>query len=766
MTKKIAPYFIILLAVCIFFWKIIFQGMVAMPGDLLSGAYYPWLEYKYGYQVGVPVKNGLISDVFSQYYVWKGLITESYSNLTVPLWNPYSYSGYPLLANFHSGALYIFNLLFVPFKLSTGWNLYIISEILGSAIAMYILLRTFKYSFSPSLLGSLAYAFSGYSVVWMQFGTVGQSLIWLPLLLAVVEKYFQTKNYRWLFLTSPILFLLTTAGHFQIMTYGYVLYVAYFLFKFITAPDRKIKDLIIFSISIILGVGMATIQLLPTIELSSLSVRFNEHYIEALNYGLIPVKNLITLFAPDFFGNPTTGNYWGVWNYNETAMYVGILPLMALVWSIFSFSKLEKRVKFFLTTGIIALLLSLDTPVGKIIYTLKVPGLSTSAAGRVIAVFSLSTSVLLATFVQKIRTDGLRKILLRISPLLMLICFTLLFTILLKYTNLLNNLEFLLKEKENVNIIFRNLILPSFLIGGFLLVIIMRKNRFYYTFFILMLVFDLFRFGWKYTPFVPEKLIFPNTEVTDFLEKQSGIFRIEKIFGEIMPPNTWTYYHLMSPSGYDPMALEMYTKRFYKDFVGVEDASSRYAEIRNYNSKALGDYNVKYLLAIKRDEKGVIPGNNIDYRIDSNLWKRVFETSAVAVLQNSEYKERAYLESKGGQNMPDSVTIDTYLPEKVAISYEASVPSNLILLDTWYPGWKVTVNGKEEVIEKYHEIFRMVHVPGGSGEVIFEYSPKSFRYGFYIFIASAVIWGLLFKSTVFLNPKPVQVKSKNGKKSI
>ena len=76
------------------------------------------------------------------------------------------------------------------------------------------------------------------------------------------------------------------------------------------------------------------------------------------------------------------------------------------------------------------------------------------------------------------------------------------------------------------------------------------------------------------------------------------------------------------------------------------------------------------------------------------------------------------------------------------------------------------VTPPEEVIEKYHEIFRMVHVPGGSGEVIFEYSPKSFRYGFYIFIASAVIWGLLFKSTVFLNPKPVQVKSKNGKKSI
>jgi len=715
-----------------------------MPGDLLTGAYYPWLEYKYGYQVGVPVKNGLISDVFSQFYIWKKLIAESYSSRSLPLWNPYSYSGYPLLANFHSGALYIFNLLFIPFKFNTGWNLFVISGILGSALSMFLLLKTFKYGSFPSLIGSLAYAFSGYSIVWMQFATAGHSLIWIPLLLLAVEKYFQHKNTRWLLLTSPLLFLLTTAGHFQITIYGYVLCTAYFLFRFFTTPNRKIRDLVFFVTSIVLGTGMAAIQLLPTLELSSLSVRFNEHYIDGLNYGLIPVKNLITLFAPDFYGNPVTGNYWGFWNYHETTIYVGIFTLIALVWSIFSLGKLNKKEKFFLAAGIVALLLSLDTPIGKIIYILKIPGLSTSAAGRVIAVFSLSTSILLAAFMQKIRTQSLKSILFKISPLLAVFAFTALVTLVLKYKDPANTL---------INIIFRNMVLPSFLTFTSVLLLIFKKSRFFYILFILVLIFDLFRFGWKYTPFVPEKLVFPNTEVTDFLENQKGIFRIEKVFGEIMPPNTWTYYHLMSPSGYDPMALSTYTRHFYKDFVGIENASSRYAEIRLYDSKKLGDYNIKYLLAIKRDEKGVIPGNNIDYRIDPDQWKRVFETKTVAVLQNSNYKERSYLESEGNQKNPGSVTIESYLPEKVLINYETTTPSNLILLDTWYPGWKATVNGREESIEKYNEIFRMVRVPSGSGKVIFEYQPESFRYGLYIFLASIIIWGVLFKSSVLSHPK-------------
>lgn len=733
MLKKYYPYLIILFITAVFFWKLIFQNAVAMPGDLMVGAYYPWLEYKYGYAVGVPVKNGLISDVFSQFYIWKKLIAESYSRGDLPLWNPYSYSGYPLLANFHSGSLYILNILFIPFEFSTGWNLFVISGILGSSISMFLLLKELKYKNWSSIIGAVAYSFSGYSIVWMQFATAGHSMIWVPLLILFIEKYFNTKKIPWLFCLSPVLFLLVTAGHFQIMVYGFFISAIFFLFKFINSKNKDIVSLLTILISYILGIGISAIQILPTLELSSYSVRFQEQYIEGINFGLLPIKNIVTLFAPDFFGNPATGNYWGFWNYHETMIYLGIPSLFALVWSISNFLKLNKNEKFFLITAIVSLLFALDTPIGKLIYQLNIPGLSTSAAGRIIAIFSLASSILLASFIEKVRIDKLRQTLGNISPLIELVFIVGLITILLKYTYFLDSVVFLIKEKQNINIIFRNLAIPTLLSGLFFFVIIFHKTKLYYFAILSILVIDLFRFGWKYTPFVSKDMVFPNTEVTDFIKKQNGIFRIEKEFAELLPPNTWSYYHLMSPSGYDPVAPNQYTRKFYANFIG-DPTSSRYAEIRKYDSKMLGNYNVKYLLALKRDEKAVIPGDNISYKIDPEKWKRTFETDAVAVLENTDYKERAFLEGNTG-----SVKINLYTPQKIEIAYTADTPSNLILLDAWYPGWKAKVNGSEVEIDRYDDVFRTVKVPQGSGNVVFEYNPQSVRYGVYISFMSLIL---------------------------
>ena len=51
----------------------------------------------------------------------------------------------------------------------------------------------------------------------------------------------------------------------------------------------------------------------------------------------LPLKNLIRLVAPDFWGNPLSGNlYWGKFNYTETALYFGVFPLILLLVSLFS----------------------------------------------------------------------------------------------------------------------------------------------------------------------------------------------------------------------------------------------------------------------------------------------------------------------------------------------------------------------------------------------------------------------------------------------
>lgn len=739
--SKVWPYLIILLAVCVFFWKIFFQGMVAVPGDLMTGAYYPWAEYHYGYTVSVPIKNPLISDSFSQFFVWKKLIADSYKSHSWPLWNPYSYSGYPLLANFHSASLYPLNILFLINNFNLGWNLYVASGVLLSIVAMFLLLKNYDYPTAPSLIGAISYGFCGFQICWLEFATAGQAMIWLPILILLVEKYFSTKKNYWILFLAPILFLLTTAGHFQIAVYGFSLTAIYFIFKlFSTQKNSKdrLKSLIYFTVANLFGLAFSAIQILPTLEMSPLSVRYDEIYIANQNFGLMPFIKSVTLFAPDYFGNPTTANYWGFLNYHETILYGGIAVVFAIVWSIYNFKKNKGFERFFLIVSIFSLVLAFDNPLGRLIYVLKVPFLDTSSAGRMVAVFTFSSSLLIASFLTKIKYSNLTEIIRFFWGLVLYFALVVGITIGIRAAYIPHNV-YLASDINNITISIRNLLLPGFLIFGVLTLLLFRRKKFFYVAFGLLVVFDLFRFGWKYEPFVPQKLVFPDTPITNFLKQQPGVFRVDKERGPLLPPNTWTFYGLMSPSGYDPMSLDSYSKSFFKDLNGNDDISSRYAEIDTYNPISLGNYNVKYILVIKRDKLGLVPGNLIYYKIDQTKWIRVFETPDVAVLENSDYKERAFLENDD-KNSSNKVEIAKYSPEKVVINYTTDKDDSVVLTDTYYPGWTATVNGTKTKIEVYNKIFRKVGVPKGTGTVEFSYYPKSFMYGLYIAIAALVMW--------------------------
>ena len=63
------------------YWEIWFKGFVPLPADGLTGMYFPWLDFKWGYQVGVPVKNSLLSDAFGQFFVWKKIKNRLYLEL-------------------------------------------------------------------------------------------------------------------------------------------------------------------------------------------------------------------------------------------------------------------------------------------------------------------------------------------------------------------------------------------------------------------------------------------------------------------------------------------------------------------------------------------------------------------------------------------------------------------------------------------------------------------------------------------------------------
>jgi len=62
----------------------------------------------------------------------------------------------------------------------------------------------------------------------------------------------------------------------------------------------------------------------------------------------------------------------------------------------------------------------------------------------------------------------------------------------------------------------------------------------------------------------------------------------------------------------------------------------------------------------------------------------------------------------------------------------------LVLADSYYPGWKAYVNGREEKILRANLFFRAVPLSAGHHTVEFRYEPRSFAVGLAISLTTLV----------------------------
>jgi uncharacterized membrane protein YfhO len=73
--------------------------------------------------------------------------------------------------------------------------------------------------------------------------------------------------------------------------------------------------------------------------------------------------------------------------------------------------------------------------------------------------------------------------------------------------------------------------------------------------------------------------------------------------------------------------------------------------------------------------------------------------------------------------------ITQYDLHRVEVEAEMAVPGILVLSDTYYPGWEVTVDGLPAPLLRVNHALRGVYLPAGTHRVVLRFIPTSFWIG-------------------------------------
>lgn len=732
------PVFLIIIVWFVFASPYFLKGLVPYSSTYQVNFFPPWSHYE---KFHGPVKNNAMPDVHTQIYPWKKLTIDTYKNGEIPLWNPYSFSGNPHLANFQTAVLSPFNMLFFIFSFIDAWSILILLQPLLAGVFMYLLLMEYRLRKEAGFLGAVAFMFCGFIVVWMAYGTLSYAILYLPLSLFFIERFLYAGEKIYLPLFSLTIPLTLYSGHFQTSLYLLLFVSAYLLWTIFR--EKKLKETILVLLFFVLGIVISLPQLLPTIEFYQHSVR-SEAYITG---GGVPIHYLITMLAPDFFGNPVTRNDWFGF-YAEWASFVGIIPLFfALLAVIF---RKNKHVFFFTLSTLVVLLLSVDSPVQMLLGSLKIPVISTSNPTRIIVLYSFAISVLagfgLHSFLEKEHK----------KTNIVFPVFILGIVLLTTWAVLLVGNPFSL---EKIAIAKRNLLLPSGLFAAVFLISIGRKfvspRAFSGVVMVLLFLaaFDSLRFAQKWIPFESKALVYLDVPVITAIKNHIGYGRMFGNFGG----ETAVYYGISSIEGYDPL----YIGRYGEFLRASEDGSLHEAERSVAKISRTGKNTDKII-----DLLGV---NTVFHpRADTNqswaypVWKNdnrfklLYQDDKFELYRNTEALERVEVfydfvietdkqkilktifsdsfdtrktlvlevdpKVKQIESATGSATIVSYSPTRVVIEVESSDEGLVFLSDNYYPGWKATVGDAEGMIYRANYSFRAVKVPAGKSTIEFTYS--------------------------------------------
>lgn len=655
-------------------------------------------------------------DIFRYHFFNKTFSNTELLKGTLPLWNPYSFSGLPFFANMDNSLFYLPDKIYAYFDIKIAYPLYLMFHILLAMCGMYLLLRL-KLEKSAAWFGGLVYGLNGYFLANIYAGHAVKisNGSWMPVVLYFFLISLQTKRIKPIVFTIFSLVLQYLSGYPIIVLFTLITMTIAALF---TSISRKsLRPLLIFSIIVMLTFTTASLSFLPNSQYLRQSVRSLPLPYAWLSIGSLEWKHLVEYVDPFRFGDQKTYN--GAWQYyTERIGFFGRLPLALAC--IGFFVHLFKRKNIFAFIGFFSLLFGLWVSLG---YT--------------VAPFDLNR--FLFTFVSLYHAIRIP------TRHIILVVFG---------GSILASLGFSIVKNKLVQVCIAAVTILEMVSFGWhfmeskpfpvsqfdqrLVNIIEKQND---------LVRVLPNFNWGERPRLA-------------LDFQSSL-----------------YYPYFSATGYDPQMLKNYYE-FIDAMSGNEKSSITSLDVQiPYipNSSPWIDFlNIKYLITpLAYGDNSLLLKNKFTLIADD--WNRYFfqafenttyakrfffvksalkvdsEEQVLAKLKDASFHPTTeILLSRQSNPAIDTInaTCSSLLPNVTVISYDINTivlathgecSAYLVTSEVMYPGWEATIDNKPSEILTANHAFRSLFIPKGIHTVAFTFRPTIFYIGLIISTALIII---------------------------
>ena len=266
---------------------------------------------------------------------WRAFSARMLASGELPLWNPYASCGFPHQSTPHTAVFYpgSFAFYFLPFAAALRWTVAI--HLAVAALGTYWFGGKLGLGAAARTLAAVAFAFCTWLVAWIGFLSDFQTMAWLPVALACFHDLIARPNARRVVTTAAAMAVCFLAGYPDYCAQVWVVLACYAIVAAAFGNDTRASILSRLSYGLAgfgLGVILAAVQLLPTIELATHSQRYaGLDPSRASEILLSPLGFLMGLVLPYLFGGPGEGRAWDAFELWLRCPYVGIATLLLAV---------------------------------------------------------------------------------------------------------------------------------------------------------------------------------------------------------------------------------------------------------------------------------------------------------------------------------------------------------------------------------------------------------------------------------------------------